>query len=479
MFGGGGRGIGVVAGGVVVAASALAAAPDLLFPTATNAEPVTTPYDRITLTADAHILHDGLVPIVCLPTDCGPDLPTLLPALSAFHVAHADGMVLLAGDRRVTFQAARAVLATLNAAGIADVGFQTSPEGAALRALRVSQSTGTFDPLAEIGQAPPPPLLLHLTASGVVVLRDAKDGVRVPRDAGGLDLRGLGMLVAEDRRLYPGEDLVVVNTDDGVALGDTVAAVDLARTHHYGGTLLAGGPATPPWSQVVPPALAGTPELPKAVTFHADGGVDLRAADGSLELVRHATVEAYEAHCDAATCDLVLRTAARRVAIGSQARTEALRFGLFGRSVYVYEGRLGDPQPPATGDLSPLVQLPGGRPAGTKPASGAPTPTAPAPILLGALPKKEIDAVIKRNMEMMRTCYDAALDRDRALAGKITIKFVIAADGTVSSSAVKSTDMADPVFQTCMTMAFKSMRFPLPEGGGIVIVSYPFVFSPG
>src|SRR6185503_6342370 len=56
------------------------------------------------------------------------------------------------------------------------------------------------------------------------------------------------------------------------------------------------------------------------------------------------------------------------------------------------------------------------------------------PIILGALDKSLIDAVIKRNMNQIRYCYQRELTKQPELAGKITVKFVIAKDGSVSKA---------------------------------------------
>lgn len=100
-------------------------------------------------------------------------------------------------------------------------------------------------------------------------------------------------------------------------------------------------------------------------------------------------------------------------------------------------------------------------------------------IIMGTLDKALIDAVIKRNMNQLRYCYQRELTRDATLAGKITVKFVIAKDGTVSSATTKSTTMANSAVEDCLNGRFMKFQFPEPAGGGIVIVSYPFVFSPG
>jgi len=100
-------------------------------------------------------------------------------------------------------------------------------------------------------------------------------------------------------------------------------------------------------------------------------------------------------------------------------------------------------------------------------------------IVLGALDKSLIDAVIKRNMSAIRYCYQRELTKNPSLAGKITVKFVIAADGTVSQATTKATTMNNPAVESCINGRFMRFQFPQPKGGGIVIVSYPFIFSPG
>jgi hypothetical protein len=101
------------------------------------------------------------------------------------------------------------------------------------------------------------------------------------------------------------------------------------------------------------------------------------------------------------------------------------------------------------------------------------------PIILGALDKSLIDAVIKRHMNQIRYCYQRELTKNPNLGGKITIKFVIAKDGSVSKSDVKSSSMGNGAVEGCIADRFLKFQFPEPKGGGIVIVSYPFIFSPG
>jgi len=99
-------------------------------------------------------------------------------------------------------------------------------------------------------------------------------------------------------------------------------------------------------------------------------------------------------------------------------------------------------------------------------------------IILGSLDKKVIQQVIQRHLNQIRYCYQRELTKDPDLAGRVVIKFIVARDGTVSSATVKSSTMGNNAVETCIAGRFMRFMFPEPAGGGIVVVSYPFVFSP-
>jgi hypothetical protein len=99
------------------------------------------------------------------------------------------------------------------------------------------------------------------------------------------------------------------------------------------------------------------------------------------------------------------------------------------------------------------------------------------PIILGALDKSIIDRIVKQHLPQIRYCYQKELNKNPKLFGKLVIKFVIAKDGTVSSASRKSSTLKNPIVEQCVTARFRRMRFPKPKGGGIVIVSYPFIFN--
>jgi hypothetical protein len=100
------------------------------------------------------------------------------------------------------------------------------------------------------------------------------------------------------------------------------------------------------------------------------------------------------------------------------------------------------------------------------------------PIVIGALGKAEIDAVIKRHLSSIRYCYERQLSRAPDLAGKVSIKFVISKSGAVSRAVIDSSTVNDDALESCLQSRFLHMEFPEPKGGGIVIVNYPFLFAP-
>ena len=98
-------------------------------------------------------------------------------------------------------------------------------------------------------------------------------------------------------------------------------------------------------------------------------------------------------------------------------------------------------------------------------------------VVMGALERSVIDSYIRRNLAKVRWCYEKELAKIPTLFGRIAIEFTIAKSGAVSKSRVKRTTMGNPTVEKCVASQIKKIRFPRPKGGGIVIVSYPFVFK--
>lgn len=103
--------------------------------------------------------------------------------------------------------------------------------------------------------------------------------------------------------------------------------------------------------------------------------------------------------------------------------------------------------------------------------------TSSDPTVMGSLDKELIRQVIRRNVGKIRYCYETQLTRNPKLNGKVAIKFVISPSGTVSTASVAQSTANNPELESCVASRVRLLEFPKPKGGGMVIVTYPFVFS--
>ena len=100
-------------------------------------------------------------------------------------------------------------------------------------------------------------------------------------------------------------------------------------------------------------------------------------------------------------------------------------------------------------------------------------------VVLGAMPREDIDRVILKHLSAVRTCYEGEAATAPLLAGKVAVRFVIGKDGSVTSARVSSSTLRNEAVEQCVVKAFTPMVFPAPPGGTTVIATYPFVFRSG
>ena len=103
--------------------------------------------------------------------------------------------------------------------------------------------------------------------------------------------------------------------------------------------------------------------------------------------------------------------------------------------------------------------------------------TSSDPVVMGSLDKELIRQVIHRNRGQIRFCYESQLNRFPKLNGKVAVKFVIKEDGTVSSSTVAQSTAGNAELESCVAGRVRTWQFPKPKGGGMVVVTYPFIFK--
>ena len=98
-----------------------------------------------------------------------------------------------------------------------------------------------------------------------------------------------------------------------------------------------------------------------------------------------------------------------------------------------------------------------------------------APLVMGSLPREILQKVIDQNKNQIRTCYEAELQRQQDLEGKVGVKWVIAATGRVAKVMITETSLENGNVEKCIMAKIMTWKFPPPAGGGTVEVNYPFV----
>ena len=97
----------------------------------------------------------------------------------------------------------------------------------------------------------------------------------------------------------------------------------------------------------------------------------------------------------------------------------------------------------------------------------------------GALDKEIIRRIIRRHSNEVKYCYEQELVSHPNLGGRAVVQFTIAPTGQVLASVLQSSTLGNSRVESCVVQAVKRWEFPKPEGGGLVIVSYPFNLAPG
>jgi hypothetical protein len=133
------------------------------------------------------------------------------------------------------------------------------------------------------------------------------------------------------------------------------------------------------------------------------------------------------------------------------------------------------PDPGAAPPQDATSTLPAPGPGGTAGKVSA----AGEPAIRGDLDVSLVHAVVQRHVNQLRYCYARALQAEPSLGGRITVNFVVASDGTVSSAKTASSSLANPAVESCVNQRFLRFQFPDRPGSGVVTVSYPLAFSPG
>ena len=90
-----------------------------------------------------------------------------------------------------------------------------------------------------------------------------------------------------------------------------------------------------------------------------------------------------------------------------------------------------------------------------------------------------VNKEIQSHTDKIKGCYEAALKENPKLAGRVSILFVIAEDGSVSEASYlkeKST-LPDQGMIGCLISQLRGRTFPYPPKGSTAEILFPFTFS--
>lgn len=120
---------------------------------------------------------------------------------------------------------------------------------------------------------------------------------------------------------------------------------------------------------------------------------------------------------------------------------------------------------------------PGSLILGTHRKSGSGGPEQQGHRVLGGLDQSVVARIVRRHQNEIRYCYERQLQKDPNLTGRIAVRWVIDGMGNVTSATVLGDTVASPAVADCILTRVRRWRFPEPRGGGIVVVTYPWIFT--
>jgi outer membrane biosynthesis protein TonB len=105
-------------------------------------------------------------------------------------------------------------------------------------------------------------------------------------------------------------------------------------------------------------------------------------------------------------------------------------------------------------------------------------------VVMGSIDASAIEAALLARKNEFRYCYEQEINFQRSktgslpkIAGRVGTNFTIGSSGRVANAAVESSTLKNDNIENCIIRVIRSIDFPIPRGGGLVQVTYPFKFS--
>lgn len=94
----------------------------------------------------------------------------------------------------------------------------------------------------------------------------------------------------------------------------------------------------------------------------------------------------------------------------------------------------------------------------------------------GSLDRDLVRRILRAHLNEVRHCYAEGLERTPSLRGRVVVDFTVDGRGRVSRASISSTSR-DRRVERCITAAVRRWKFPKPQHGTTVRVTYPFVLG--
>lgn len=97
--------------------------------------------------------------------------------------------------------------------------------------------------------------------------------------------------------------------------------------------------------------------------------------------------------------------------------------------------------------------------------------------VVGGLDRDVIASYIKTQLGQILYCYERQLSAKKDLFGKVAVRFTIGPSGQVETQQIGDTTLKNATVEGCILNKVAQWKFPAPQGGTKVNVTYPFLFK--
>lgn len=95
----------------------------------------------------------------------------------------------------------------------------------------------------------------------------------------------------------------------------------------------------------------------------------------------------------------------------------------------------------------------------------------------GGLDREVIAQYIKSQLGTILYCYERQLSAQPDLFGKVAVRFTIGPNGGIEARSIGDSTLKNTNVEGCILQKVSAWKFPNPQGGTRVMVTYPFLFK--